>query len=31
MEAKQVAAQLQVMAGQLDRLANRILSEVKNE
>ena len=31
MEAKRVAAQLQLMAEQLDRLANHILSEVKNE
>ena len=31
MEAKRVAAQLQLMAEQLDRLANRILSQVKNE
>lgn len=31
MEAKRVDAQLQLMAEQLDRLANRILLEVKNE
>ena len=31
MEAKRVDAQLQLMAGQLDRLAYCILSEVKNE
>ena len=31
MEAKQVAAHLQLMAGQLDRLANRILLEIQNE
>ena len=31
MEAKRVAAQLQLMAEQLDRLANCILSQVKNE
>ena len=30
MEAKRVAAQLQLMAGQLDRLANHVLSEMKN-
>ena len=29
MEAKRVAAQLQLMARQLDRLANHVLSEVK--
>ena len=28
MEAKRVAAQLQLMAGQLDRLANNILSNI---
>ena len=31
MEAKRVAAQLQLMAKQLDRLAGHVLSEVKNE
>ena len=31
MEAKRVAAHLQLMAGQLDRLANRILLEIQNE
>ena len=31
MEAKQVAAHLQLMAGPLDRLANRILLEIQNE
>ena len=31
MEAKWVAAQLQLMARQHDRLANCILSEMKNE
>ena len=30
MEAKRVAAQLQLMAKQLDRLAGHVLSEVKN-
>ena len=29
MEAKRMAAQFQLMAGQLDRLANHVLSEVK--
>lgn len=31
LEAKRVAAHLQLMAGQLDRLANRILLEILNE
>ena len=31
MEAKRVTAHLQLMAGQLDRLANRILLEIQNE
>ena len=31
LEAKQVAIQLQLMAGQLDCLGHRILSEVQNE
>ena len=30
-KAKQVAAQLQLMAGQLDHLTNHILTEVRNE
>ena len=30
-EAKRVAAQLQLMAGELDHVANCILSEVQNE
>ena len=31
MEAKRKAAQLQLMAGQPDRLANHILLEMQNE
>ena len=31
MEAKRVAGQLQLMARQLDRLANCILLEIQNE